>query len=146
MKKIIILLGLMLVCLCISAQSYKYLSTQKTGSAYYQYDTIVSPVGTDTIFSFEGYLEKPSMLFIDFRTLDANDSELDVGVHGLGMDTVFLSLDTTNLSVVIDTTIFIDKVIGVKIPDCYAPEVIVKYTKGSATAGLKFPAQLFTPR
>ena len=148
MKKTIIFLVLIFSCFLAFSQNYSYIKAVKSGAALYQHNTITSPVGTDTTISFEGYFGNPHMIFIDFRELDANDSQISIGIRGLNMDTVFKSLDTLLFPLTIDTasTIFNQKIAAFKQSNCYAPVLIIKYTKGSASAGLEFPVQIFTEK
>lgn len=146
MKKIIISICLIFFSCIAFSQNYSYIRSFKSGAALYQYDTIVSPVGTDTTVSFEGYFENPYTIFIDFRSIDANDSQVDVGIRGLNMDTIFMSLDTALFPITVDTAKYTQKVVAFKSSSCYSPELLIKYTKGSASAGLKFPTQIFCPK
>ena len=148
MKKTIISLLLISCCFLTFSQDYSYIKAVKSGAALYQHGTITSPVGTDTTISFEGYFGKPLMIFVDFRELDANDSKISACVRGLNMDTVFKSLDSLLFSITIDTasTILNQKMAAFKLSDCYAPILILEYTRGSASPGLEFPVQLFTEK
>src|SRR4030042_4097259 len=148
MKKLIISLLFVFSCITTFSQDYSYIKAVKSGAALYQHGTITSPVGTDTTISFEGYFGKPLMIFVDFRELDANDSKISAGVRGLNMDTVFKRLDPLLFPMTIDTAspIFYQKIAAFKISNCYAPVLIIKYTKGSASAGLTYPVQIFTEK
>ena len=146
MKKILLSLILVFFSVYCFSQSYSYITAVKSGAALYQYGTITTPTGTDTTIAFQGYFGKPHMIFVDCRTLDANNTQLDIGVRGLNMDTVFMSLDTLKFPLTVDTTVYTDKVVSFKQTHCYSPELVIKLTKGSATAGLEVPIQIFTEK
>lgn len=146
MKKLLLSLALIFCVSLAFSQNYSYIKSFKSGAALYQYGTITIPSGTDTTISFPGYFGKPHMIFVDCRELDANDSQLDIGVSGLNMDTVFMTLDTLKFPLTIDTTIFTDKVVSFKQTHCYSPELVIKLIKGSATSGLEVPIQIFTEK
>jgi len=112
-----------------------------------QRDTLYVPVGTDSVYSFNGFAPNGLAVEIDFRTADAFDGTLTFGgssskydtLHGVWNDAV--NPFTLNLTNFPDTIARIERTVG-----NYFPSLDILLTKESLTSGLKFPIIIYFDR
>ena len=108
-----------------------------------QSDTLVVPVGVDSVFTYHGYAQAQVFIEVDFTTADAFDGTLGIGGSYTAYDTLYgeypsmhnpVNLDLTNFT---DTICRIERTVGLS-----APFLKIRLTKGTATAGLKYPIKI----
>lgn len=106
-------------------------------------DTLVVPVGTDSIFSFNGYAKSQVYIEIDFRAADAFDSEITIGGTWTKWDTLFAAYQSLNNPVTLDLTNFPDSICRIeRTVGLPAPVLKIKVEPGRVTAGTKYPVKI----
>jgi len=132
--KSIIMKKLMLItCLfLISLSGFSQLQTQS--------DTLVVPVGDDSVFTFQGYARGLLYVEVDFGNSDGNDDTLGFGGSETPYDQSYGEYQSWNNPMVMNLTNFSDSVCRVeRLSGLSAPWLKIRLTKGSSTAGLKYP-------
>jgi len=135
MKKLMLLI----TCLFLSLAGFSQLQVQS--------DTLVVPVGTDSVFSYNGYAPGGLAAEIDFTTANAFDGILTFGGSSSRFDTlngVWADANnpfTLNLTNFPDTIARIERTVG-----NFFPSLDILLTKGSLTPGLKFPITIYSDR
>ncbi len=135
MKKLMLLIA----CLFLMISGFSQLQIQS--------DTLVVPVGTDSVFSYNGFAPGGLAAEIDFTTANAFDGTLTFGGSSSRFDTLNgvwvdannpFTLDLTNFP---DTIARIERTIG-----NFFPSLDILLTKGTLTPGLKFPIIIYFDR
>lgn len=135
MKKLTLIICLFL----ISISGFSQLQVQS--------DTLVVPVGTDSLFSFNGFAPGGLAAEIDFTTANALDGTLTFGGSSSKFDTLYgVWLDesnpfTLNLTSFPDSIARVERTIG-----NFFPSLDVLLTRESLTPGLKFPILIYFDR
>ena len=135
MKKLLLLI----TCLFLMISGFSQLQTQS--------DTLVVPVGVDSVFSYNGFAPNGLAAEIDFTTANAFDGTLTFGGSSSRFDTLNgvwtdannpFTLDLTNFP---DTIARVERTIG-----NFFPSLDILLTKGTLTPGLKFPIIIYFDR
>ena len=136
MKKLLLLI----TCLFfLSFAGFAQLQTQS--------DTLVVPVGVDSVFSYNGFAPGGLAIEIDFTTANAFDGTLTIGGSSSRFDTLYgiwADADnpfTMNLTNFPDSIARIERTIG-----NFFPSLDILLTKGTLTPGLKFPIIIYFDR
>jgi len=128
MKKLMLLIA----CLFLMVSGFAQLQTQS--------DTLVVPVGADSVFTFQGYARGSFYCEVDFRLSDGLDDTLGFGGTRIAYDTLYGEYQSWNNPMVLDLTNFPDTICRVeRLSGLSAPWLKIKLIKGSSTAGLKYP-------
>lgn len=131
MKKLIFFLSFLI----ISAACFAQLQQQS--------DTLVVPVGEDTVLTFNGYARGLFYAEIDFTQSDGLDDTLGFGGTWTAYDTLYGEYQSWNNPMLLNLTNFPDTICRVeRLSGLSAPYLKIKLTKGSSTAGLKYPIKL----
>ena len=130
---------LSITCLFLMISGFAQLQVQS--------DTLVVPVGTDTLFSFNGFAPGGLAAEIDFTTANEFDGTLTFGGSSSRFDTLYgIWVDTDN-PFTMDLTNFPDSIARIERPDGnYFPSLDILLTKGTLTPGLKFPIKIYFDR
>ena len=108
-----------------------------------QSDTLVVPVGADSVFTFHGYARGLFYAEIDFRNSDGLDDTLGFGGTYTAYDTLYGEYQSWNNPMVMGLLNFPDTICRVeRLSGLSAPFLKIKLIKGSSTAGLKYPIKL----
>ena len=135
MKKLLLLI----TCLFLMISGFAQLQTQS--------DTLVVPVGVDSVFSYNGFAPNGLAVEIDFTTANAFDGTLTFGGSSSRFDTLYgiwagadnpFTLDLTNFP---DTIARVERTVG-----NFFPSLDILLTKGTLTPGLKFPIIIYFDR
>lgn len=135
MKKLLLLI----TCLFLMISGFSQLQTQS--------DTLVIPVGADSLFSYNGFAPNGLAVEIDFTTANAFDGTLTFGGSSSRFDTLYgVWVDgnnpfTLNLTNFPDSIARIERTVG-----NYFPSLDILLTKGTLTPGLKFPVTIYFDR
>lgn len=135
MKKLMLITYLFL----ISISGFSQLQVQS--------DTLVVPVGTDSLFSYNGFAPGGFAAEIDFTTANALDGTLTFGASSSRFDTLYgVWVDennpfTLNLTNFPDSIARVERTIG-----NFFPSLDILLTKESLTPGLKFPITIYFDR
>lgn len=135
MKKLILVTCLFL----ISVSGFSQLQVQS--------DTLVVPVGADSLFSYNGFAPGGLAAEIDFTTANAFDGTLTFGGSSSRFDTLYgIWVDADN-PFTLDLTNFPDSVARIeRTTGNFFPSLDILLTKGSLTSGLKFPITIYFDR
>ena len=135
MKKLMLLIA----CLFLMISGFAQLQIQS--------DTLVVPVGADSLFSYNGFAPNGLAVEVDFTTADAFDGTLTFGGSSSRFDTLYgiwadadnpFTLNLTNFP---DTIARVERTIG-----NFFPSLDILLTKESLTPGLKFPITIYFDR
>ena len=135
MKKLLLLITCLFLFVSINAQLQE------------QHDTLVVPVGADSLFSYNGFAPNGLGVEIDFTTANAFDGTLTFGGSGSKIDTLNGVWEdennpfTLNLTNFPDTIARIERTVG-----NFFPSLDILLTKESLTPGLKFPITIYSDR
>ena len=135
MKKLLLLI----TCLFLMISGFAQLQVQS--------DTLVVPVGTDSLFSFNGFAPNGLAAEIDFTTANAFDGTLTFGGSSSRFDTLYgIWVDTDN-PFTLNLTNFPDSIARIERPaGNYFPSLDILLTKETLTPGLKFPITIYFDR
>jgi len=135
MKKLLLLITCSLLFVSVNAQ------------LQVQSDTLIVPVGADSLFSYNGFAPNGISAEIDFTTANAFDGTLTFGGSSSRFDTLYgVWVDgnnpfTLNLTHFPDSIARIERTVG-----NFFPSLDILLTKGSLTPGLKFPITIYFDR
>jgi len=131
MKKLMLLI----TCLFLFSIGFAQLQVQS--------DTLVVPTGTDSVFTFNGYARGSFYAEIDFTTSDGLDDTLGFGGTWTAYDTLYGEYQSWNNPMVLGLVNFPDTICRVeRLSGLSAPYLKIKLTKGTSTAGLKYPIKI----
>lgn len=135
MKKLLLLI----TCLFLMISGFAQLQVQS--------DTLVVPVGTDTLFSYNGFAPGGLAAEIDFKTANVFDGTLTFGGSSSRFDTLYgIWVDTDN-PFTLNLTNFPDSIARIERPaGNYFPSLDILLTKETLTPGLKFPITIYFDR
>ncbi len=135
MKKLMLITCLFL----ISLSGFSQLQVQS--------DTLVVPVGADTLFSYNGFAPNGLSAEIDFTTANAFDGTLTFGGSSFRFDTLYGIWSDANNPFTLNLTNFPDSIARIeRTIGNYFPSLDILLTKGSLTPGLKFPIIIYFDR
>ncbi|KKM97933.1 hypothetical protein LCGC14_1163120 [marine sediment metagenome] len=135
MKKLMLLITCLLLFVSINAQLQE------------QHDTLVVPVGADTLFSYNGFAPNGLGVEIDFRTANAFDGTLTFGGSGSKIDTLNGVWEDENNPFILNLTNFPDTIARIeRTVGNFFPSLDILLTKESLTPGLKFPITIYSDR
>ncbi len=112
-----------------------------------QSDTLVVPVGADSLFSYNGFAPNGLSAEIDFTTANAFDGTLTFGGSSSKIDTLYGIWSDANNPFTLNLTNFPDSIARIeRTVGNYFPSLDILLTKGSLTPGLKFPITIYFDR
>ena len=135
MKKLMLLI----TCLFLTFTGFSQLQEQ--------HDTLVVPVGVDSLFSYNGFAPNGLGVEIDFTTANAFDGTLTFGGSGSKIDTLNGVWEDENNPFILNLTNFPDTIARIeRTVGNYFPSLDILLTKGTLTPGLKFPITIYFDR
>jgi len=112
-----------------------------------QTGTLIVPTGVDSVYTFNGYARGSVFIEVDFRNADAYDGTFGIGGSKTAYDILYAEYPsmhnpvTLNLTNFPDTICRIERTVGLP-----APYLKLKLTKGTVTAGKKYPITIVFDR
>ena len=135
MKKLLLLI----TCLFLMISGFSQLQIQS--------DTLVVPVGVDSVFSYNGFAPGGLAAEIDFTTANAFDGTLTFGGSSSRFDTLYGIWVDANNPFILNLTNFPDSIARIeRTVGNYFPSLDILLTKESLTPGLKFPITIYFDR
>ena len=136
MKKLMLLI----ICLFLIVPGFSQLRIQS--------DTLVVPVGADSVFTFNGYAQSSVFIEIDFRNaVDKWDGTIGIGGTKTSYDTLYAEYPSMNNPITLNLTNFPDTICRIeRTVGLPAPYLKLKLTKGSVVTGKKYPITIVFDR